>query len=63
MRGINLAKYKIHTDLVIEDNARLVDSKNESGTTVIHKYKDGNYITISFNDITDSDNFNAVLKI
>ena len=74
---IDLSKYKIHTDLAIEEKSDLlndlkVETKGEIKITSlfldqnkakeIHK-KTGNYITIEFKDITDHQNREKLKKI
>ena len=60
MASINLSKYNIHTDLIIENDSVIHDEINEGNITITKTKKDGNYITLSFTDITDSVNFNKV---
>lgn len=75
MHKVDLSKYDLRTDLIIEKNLQNIKSDNyhENGIEVIDitlnedneslKKNKGKYVTISFNDITDTDNFNAVLKV
>ena len=73
MHSIDLKKYDIRSDLIIESNIDFKkDSYEENNIMVdyIHLNKDnsidkleGDYITISFKDITDNENYNNVLKI
>lgn len=56
MAEINLAKYNIRTDLIIENNNIKHTEEKINGITVTRTIKDGNYITLSFNDITDYHN-------
>ena len=63
MGKIDLSKYNIRTDLVIEDDKLLHNEENYNGVLVNITKKNGNYITISFEDITDSDNFINVRNI
>ena len=56
MSEINLSKYNIHTDLIIEDNKAISNKRIVDDITINETKKDGNYITISFNDITDFKN-------
>lgn len=63
MGYVDLGKYKLRTDLVIDDNKIVHNEENINGIIVSTTKKDGNYITISFDDITDSNNFNNVRKI
>lgn len=74
MHSVDLAKYNIRTDLIIENNSRdyikesyvennvKVDYIKLDSNNILNKKK-GDYITISFDDITDSNNFNNVLNI
>lgn len=76
---VDLSKYKIRTDLAvevvkdgikgvtsnvrIEHNIKITDVDIDyNGSKMIGK-KPGSYITIEFEDITDKDNFDNVLKI
>ena len=62
MGKIDLAKYNIRTDLIIEDNKISHNEKNIDGLTITTSMKDGNYVTLSFDDVTDKDNYNKVKK-
>ena len=71
MHSIDLKNIKIRSDLIIEYN-NINESYEENNINVdyIHldknnklKKNEGDYITIGFQDITDEDNFNNVLKI
>ncbi len=74
MHKVDLSKYNVRSDLIIESESQdyikesyddgdihidyiQLDSKN-----VLNKKK-GDYITISFSDITDTTNFSRVLKV
>ena len=74
MHEVDLSKYDLRTDLIIEKeldsinnnhydigNIR-VDDINLNKNNKLHK-KEGKYITISFDDITDSTNYQQVLKV
>lgn len=77
--AINLENYKIHTDLAIDviDNTNSLNGvkqtiKNIDNTVVTTVFldkknslekKEGNYITIEFNDITDTSNYKKVKKV
>ena len=61
MSEINLSKYNLRTDLIIEDNGINHKEINIDNISITSSKKDGNYITLSFDDITDSNNFNNVL--
>ena len=74
MHEIDLSKYNIRSDLIIENNFKkyLQDSYIENNIQVdyiklnknnILKKMAGDYITISFEDITDKTNFSNVLNI
>jgi len=62
MGKIDLSKYNLRTDLIIEDNKLIHDEKIIDGLTINTTKKDGNYVTVSFTDITDNSNFEKVLK-
>lgn len=53
MGNIDLSKYKLRTDLIIENNEAKHTKKMIEGIEVTSSYKDGNYVTISFEDITN----------
>ena len=72
MHSIDLKNIKIRSDLIIESNNNINESYQENNINVdyIHlnienelKRNPGDYITISFLDITDKENFDNVLKI
>ena len=72
MGYVDLKKYDLRSDLIIESN---LDLKHEEykvdkiSVDYVHLDKDndskkkGDYITISFDDITDTTNFNKVLEV
>lgn len=74
MHEIDLSKYNIRSDLIIENNFKkyLQESYTENNiqvdyiklekNNILHK-TEGDYITISFEDITDKTNFSNVLNI
>ena len=62
MSKIDLSKYNIRTDLIIEDNDLIHSEKNVDGLTITTTKKDGNYVTLSFDSVTDNDQFEIVLK-
>lgn len=62
MSKIDLGKYNIRTDLIIEDNKITHYEENVDGLTITKSSKNGNYYTISFDDITDNDNREKVFK-
>ena len=74
MHSVDLAKYDIRTDLVIEKVSRdmLNDHYEENGIIVddivlldnnVLNKKSGKYVTISFNDVTDQVNYQNVLNV
>ncbi len=63
MGEINLSKYKIHTDLIIEDNTTSSKEYIIDNIRVSETKKRGNYITICFDDITDYNNREKVGKV
>ena len=62
MSKIDLSKYNLRTDLIIENNNLSHNEKNIDGITITTTKKDGNYITLSFDDVTDNDHFEIVLE-
>ena len=67
MHSIDLNKYNYRTDLVIEKDEKSSSSNvfnYDKGITVDKRVvSDKNYVTISFLDITDKDNYLAVSKV
>lgn len=74
MHKVDLSKYNVRSDLIIESESKdyIKDSYDEDSIHVdyiqldnknVLKKKKGDYITISFDDITDSNNFNKVLYV
>lgn len=72
MHSIDLKNIKIRSDLIVESQNEINKTYEENNVKVdyIHLEKNnelkrnpGDYITISFMDITDSNNFNNVLKV
>lgn len=66
MHSIDLGKYDYRTDLIIErldvlENAEHYEENNILVDTIIDK--DNTYITISFDDVTDKDNFRNVENV
>ena len=53
MGHIDLSKFKLRTDLIIENNDLTHKKETIEGIEVTSSYQDGNYITISFDDITN----------
>ena len=62
MSKIDLSKYNIRTDLIIEDNNIDHEEKEIDGIIITKTNKDGNYITLSFSDITDKESFKNVFN-
>ncbi len=62
MSEINLSKYNLHTDLIIDDNSLEHQDNLVDNLTVTKTNKSGHYITITFDDITDKTNYQKVLK-
>ena len=74
MHEVDLSNYDLRTDLIIEkdisnikNNHYVQDDIEVDDITLdknnLLKKKEGKYITISFKDITDSNNYNNVLKV
>ncbi len=75
MHEIDLSKFNLRTDLIIEKNIENIKSREyqENNISVVDiildkdnedlKKKKGKYVTISFNDITDTNNYHHVLSI
>lgn len=69
MHSIDLSKLSIRTDLIIENKQNnnyekiLTEYENISVEEQFNKINDEYYTTISFDDITDKDNFKQVEKI
>ncbi|MBQ8219191.1 MAG: GPR endopeptidase [Bacilli bacterium] len=55
MNKIDLSKINLRTDLIIEKNNINHEEKEIDGIKITSSYQDGNYITLSFEDITDFD--------
>lgn len=53
MSQIDLSNFNIRTDLIIEQDNTIHDKKTIDGIEITRTYKNGNYITISFEDITN----------
>ena len=71
---IDLSKFDLRTDLIIEKNIKNIkNNRYIEGDIIVDdiilnknnslRKKSGKYVTISFKDITDSNNFNNVLNI
>ena len=63
MGNIDLNKFKLRTDLIIENNEAIHTKENIDGIEVASAYKDGNYITISFEDITNYETREKIGKV
>ena len=74
MHEIDLSKYNLRTDLIIEkvdDNTNILEYEENNvkvSKVVLEKdnvlgKKEGHYVTISFNDVTDTTNYNNVLNV
>lgn len=63
MGKIDLSKYHLRTDLIIENDEATHNTKSIEGIEVTSSYKDGNYITISFEDITNFESRERVGKV
>ncbi len=73
MHKIDLSNFDIRTDLIIEQKINNLSNKYKYHDIVvedvvlkknnIYGKKPGKYITISFKDITDTDNYNNVLDV
>lgn len=63
MENIDLSKYHLRTDLIIENNEATHNTEIFEGIEVTSSYKDGNYITISFEDITNYESREKVGKV
>ena len=62
MGHIDLSKYKIRTDLIIENEDITHNEENIDGIIITRTKKKGNYITISFDDITNFEDREKVGK-
>ena len=62
MGQINLAKYSIRTDLIIENDNVNHSEENIDGIIVTKTKDNGNYFTLSFDDITNFENREKVGK-
>lgn len=62
MSCIDLSNYNLRTDLIIENNSLIHEEKNIDGIIITSTKKDGNYVTLSFDDITDHDHFEKVMN-
>lgn len=53
MHRINLSNYQIHTDLIIDNSNLAHEEKTIDDLTITRTKDNGNYITLSFKDITN----------
>lgn len=63
MNNIDLSNFNIRTDLIIEDNNTIHEEKIIDGITITRTKKDGNYVTISFEDATNFESREKIGKI
>jgi len=63
MNNIDLSNFMLRTDLIIENNNIKHDEKNIDGISITTTKDNGNYITISFEDVTDFENREKVGKV
>lgn len=63
MGKIDLGKYRLRTDLIIENNDLEHHIETIDGIEVTSSHQNGNYITISFEDITDYDERERVGRV
>ena len=61
--NIDLGKHHLRTDLIIENNEVIHQKETIDGFEVTSSYQDGNYITISFEDITNYESREKVGKV
>lgn len=62
MGHIDLSKYKIRTDLIVENDNINHSEEKIDGITITKSKKDGNYVTLSFDDITNFEDREKVGK-
>ena len=63
MGNIDLGKHHLRTDLIIENNEVIHQKETIDGFEVTSSYQDGNYITISFEEITNYESREKVGKV
>ena len=63
MNNIDLNKYHLRTDLIIENNDITHQKETIDGIEITSSKKDGNYVTISFEDITNYESREKVGKV
>ena len=63
MSQIDLSKFHLRTDLIIENEKITHQKKEIDGIEITSSYQDGNYITISFDDITNYESREKVGKV
>lgn len=62
MSKIDLSRYNIRTDLIIERDNIIHEEKNIDDITITTSNEDGHYVTLSFDDVTDSLSYDKVCK-
>lgn len=62
MSKINLSNFNLRTDLIIENDQILHNEEYIDGLTITKTNNNGNYVTISFEDVTDFDSREKVGK-
>lgn len=63
MSNIDLSKYHLRTDLIIENEAIVHEKETIEGIGITSSKKEGNYVTISFEDITNYESREKVGKV
>ena len=63
MANIDLGKYHLRTDLIIENDGVIHQKEVIDGIEVASSYQNGNYITVSFDDITNYESREKVGKV
>ena len=63
MGQIDLGKFKLRTDLIIENNELTHKKETIDGIEITSSYQAGNYITITFEDITDFESREKVGRV
>lgn len=63
MSNIDLSKFKLRSDLIIENSEASHYEKNIDGISITTTKDKGNYVTISFDDVTDFENREKVGNI
>lgn len=63
MSNIDLSQYKLRTDLIIENKTLKHTKETIDGIDITSSYQNGNYITITFEDITNYESREKVGKV